>query len=145
MNGLIQEVHLLVSRYLYEDLSAGYTDVQEWTDVQTLLAWKLAELEQQEGTTPEEEGELVLAILMGYTVAIRNANQVTRVMERAERVLPLLSDDELKCQLAVFCYGMCPDEELERLALSLLEILRKRGKHQEVLRLEKLMECMCEP
>ena len=107
--------------------------------MQMCLVRELAELERAETRNPEEEGELVLALLMGYCVAVRNGTAVQRALERAERVMPLLDDGLLKCRLAVHCCLEMPDEELLEETRALLGKLKRQGKYKEIEALEKLM------
>lgn len=133
-------IQALASSQLYADTAPLYTDVEEWKEIQLQLATELAELEKIHGNTPEEEGEIVLAILMGYCIAVRNGKNVTQTLQRAEQVIHRLSDDMLKCKLAVFCYLEVPDEELQDMVASLMEKLRLQGKENEIQPLENLME-----
>ena len=80
-----REVQAFVSNQLYAEVPPEFTDVEEWKDIQSHLVLALKELEALEGKSPEEEGELVLAILMGNCVAVRNAQSVSRALVRAER------------------------------------------------------------
>lgn len=109
---LVREVQELVGRLLCPEEMPEFTDVEEWKNLQMRLATALRELEGMAGRTPEEEGELLLALFMGYSVAVRNPKQVARALERAERVLPLLDNPVMKRQLAESCYREVPDEEL---------------------------------
>ena len=93
------EVQELVGRLLYSEEVPALTDLEEWNELQVRLAIALRELEGMVGRTPEEEGELLVALFMGYSVAVRNPKQVERALERAERVLPLLKDEVIKQQL----------------------------------------------
>lgn len=116
-----------------------FTDVEEWKHVQSHLTRELRELERLEGSTPEEEGELLLAILMGYCVTVRNSRLIDRILERAERVLPCLTDKVLRCKLAAFCYRECPDGELLELVRSLIVELKREGRGEEILRIEEFL------
>ena len=93
------EVQELVGRLLCSDEGPVLTDLEEWNELQVRLAIALRELEGMVGSTPEEEGELLVALFMGYSVAVRNPKHVSRALERAERVLPLLEDVVIKQQL----------------------------------------------
>ena len=93
------EVQELVGRLLCSEEVPALTDLEEWNELQVRLAIALRELEGMVGRTPEEEGELLVALFMGYSVAVRNPKQVERALERAERVLPLLKDEVIKQQL----------------------------------------------
>ena len=135
----VREVQDFAGRLLCPEKMPEFTDVEEWKQVQTHLAAALRELERMEGDSPEEEGELVLAILMGYGITVRNPRNVSRALERAERVLPLLTNPVLKCKLAAHCYLEVPDEELLELVRSLIEELKRSGRGGEVLQIEKMI------
>lgn len=133
-------IQALASSQLYADTAPLYTDVEEWKEIQLQLATELAELEKLHGNTPEEEGEIVLAILMGYCIAVRNGKKVMQALQRAGQVIHQLDDELLKCKLAVHCYMEVPDEELQNMTSSLIEKLRQQGKENEIQPLESLME-----
>ena len=137
-----KEIQQLAGRFLYEEAAKPYTDVEEWKEVQGHLATCIEDLLKQEGGTPEEEGEIVLAVLMGYAIAVRKRKNIAVAMERANRVLPLLQDAVLKCRLAIFCYGECYDEELANLAHRLIEEQKVKGDSQAAMGLEELLLSM---
>ena len=134
-----REVQAFAEKQLSPDVVCDYTDAEQWKQMQTCLAQTLAELEKAEGGTPDEEGELVLALLMGYCVAVRNGRNVERALQRAERVMPLLTDNLLKCKLAVHCYLEVPDEELGEMASALMVTLKQQGKEEEIRQTEHLL------
>ena len=134
-----RKVQAFVTNQLNAEVPPEFTDVEEWKEIQTHLSLALKELEALEGKSPEEEGELVLAILMGNCVAVRNAQSVSRALERGERVLPLLSDAVLKCKLVCFCYLEFPDEELLQTASSLIADVKHMGRGEEILHVEKMI------
>ena len=137
-----KEIQQLAGRFLYEEAAKPYTDVEEWKEVQEHLATCIELLLKQEGSTPEEEGEIVLAVLMGYAIAVRKRKNIAVAMERANRVLPILQDPVLKCRLAIFCYGECYDEELANLAHRLIEEQKVKGDSQVATGLEELLLSM---
>ena len=137
-----KEIQQLAGRFLYEEAAKPYTDVEEWKEVQGHLATCIETLLKQEGGTPEEEGEIVLAVLMGYAIAVRKRKNIAVAMERANRVLPILQDPVLKCRLAIFCYGECYDEELANLAHRLIEEQKVKGDSQAATGLEELLLSM---
>ena len=137
-----KEIQQLAGRFLYEEAAKPYTDVEEWKEVQGHLATCIELLLKQEGSTPEEEGEIVLAVLMGYAIAVRKRKNIAVAMERANRVLPILQDPVLKCRLAIFCYGECYDEELANLAHRLIEEQKVMGDSQAAMGLEELLLSM---
>lgn len=134
-----KEVQAFVGRQFYSDSLPEYVDVEDWKSVQLHLSVALKYLEENKGSTPEEEGELLLAIFMGYCVAIHSDQSVSRTLERAERVLPLLVDPVLKCKLAFFCYREFPDEELMEMVQSLMEEVKRKGREDEIQLIEKLI------
>ena len=82
----------------------------------------------------------MLELMMGYCVTVRNGSQIDRVLERAERVMPRLTDKVLKCKLAAFCYQEVPDEELQELTCSLLRELERDGRVYEVMHLGVMVD-----
>lgn len=120
----------------------GYTDVEEWQELQMKLTTGLKELDGREEESPDEEAERLLAILMGYCVVVRDRRRIQRALERAEQVFPRVQDPVLKCHLAVFCYMECRDEELGELAYRLIEEQKVSGREEEVMMVEKLLETM---
>ena len=142
MNGvvkLVKEVQAFAGKQLYVEMRPDFADLEEWNIAQLQLAQALAVLEPMNGNTPEEEGELVLAILMGYCVTVRDGRSLAGVLERALRVIPQLTNPVLKCKLAAHCYLEVPDEELLELVRSLIEELKRSGRGGEVLQIEKMI------
>lgn len=139
-----QEIQQLASQFLDQKCCKSYTNIEEWKETQKFLTHAIKQLMQQEGSTPEEEGEAVLAILMGYTLTVRNSRNIELVLARAERVWPLITDPILKCKLAIFCYGECYDEELAEEAHRLIGELKRCDRWEEVKRLEELLISMQE-
>ena len=134
-----REVQDFAGKQLYAPAALEFTDVEEWKNVQTHLSAALRELERMQGDTPEEEGELLLAILMGYFVTVRNPQQISHILGRSLWVLPKLTDPVLKCKLAAYCYLEVPDEELLELVRSLVEELKRSGRGSEVLQIEQMI------
>ena len=137
-----KEIQLLAGKFLYEEAANPYTDVEEWKEVQEHLNTCIETLLKQEGSTPDEEGEAVLAILMGYTIAVRNRKNIGKAMLRAQEVLPKITDPVLKCRLTVFCYGECYDEELAQTAHQLIEEQKEGSRDPQLAALEELLLCM---
>lgn len=137
-----KEIQRMAAQFLYENGDMPYTYVEEWTQTQSFLTQSIGKLIKQEGRTPDEEGEVILAILMGYTIVIRNSKNIDIALERAERVFPLIKDPLLKCKLAIFCYGECFDEELANTAHQLIKELKKTRRGEELASLEILLQSM---
>ncbi len=137
-----KEVQEVAAKLLYGEQGMPFTDVEEWNRMQVFLSKSLEKLVRKEGSTPEEEAEVALAILMGYTVAIRKPQQIDLALARAERSFPLLADGLLKCKLAVFCYLECRDEELLETAHRLLEELKQTSPTESLNVLENFLLSM---
>jgi len=132
MVGRLREFQDFAGKQLCPEGASLFTDVEQWKWMQSRLTGELRELEKLVGSTPEEEGELLLALLMGYCVTVRNASLMDRILARARQVLPCLSDKVLQCKLAAFCYLEVPDRKLLELARSLIGELEQEGRAEEV-------------
>ena len=137
-----REIQEIAERYLQRGSEVLYTDAAEWTETQQQLARGIVSLLSQEGATPNEEGERLLAILMGYTIAVRNGRNIRTALEQAERVLPLITDRVLQCRLAVFCYGECFDEVLGADIKRMIGEIKASGLQKEVESLEESLLLM---
>ena len=134
-----RDIQSVVGEFLFDRNKRQTTNIEEWKEVQLFLSKSISQLVKQAGKTPEEEGEMVLAILMGYTIAIRNSRHIDLALERAERVLPLIVNPELKCKLMIFCYGECLDEELAEMAHRILDRQKESGNTAHIEYLEDLL------
>lgn len=134
-----KELQQIVMQCLHKEGQTAYTNVEEWIETQAFLARSVNELLKQKGNTPNEEGERLLAILMGYTIAVRNRRNIAVALEQAERVIPQITDKLLKCKLAVYCYGECLDEELGMMAHRFIEEQKLCGNPKEMACLEELL------
>lgn len=135
-----KELQDLAGRFLYEGNDAAFTDIQDWTTTQNRLTKGIEGLVYGKGNTPNEEAERVLAILMGYAVTMRNPKNIQQALKDAERVLPEVTDDVLKCHLMVFCYAECYDEELGEETHRLLDELKQTGYAEEIALVEEFLE-----
>lgn len=118
-----QKLYELAHGLLYPDGSADcYLEEFRARHAETL---RLAdELFALRGASPDEEGRLCLALLMGYMATIYDSGDKARrraaVLDRIVRVLPELEPSLLKCRLLVYAYGELYDERLAAEALALL-------------------------
>ena len=135
-----KELQHLAGCLLDEQVDMHYTDIEEWKEVQARLRRGIDHLVKQQGATPDEEAERLLAILMGCCVAVRDSRCVERVLQQAEQVLPKVQNLVLKCYLAVFCYLECRDEELGKVVSEEVMMLKESGRMEEVRLLERLLE-----
>lgn len=141
---LAKEIQAKASRFLCGESADIWMDIKEWKDSQTQIVEGIEQLAWMQGDTLEEEAERVLAVLMGYTVTARYGDYIERTLQQAEEILPLIPDPVLKCHLAVFCYGICYDDELMKEAERLLQELKRKGRGDEIQIVEELLEGMKE-
>ena len=135
-----QKVQWTVEHFLQKKETGLFTDMEEWERTQFYLNEAIEKLLLTHGKTPEEEAEIVLAILMGYRITIRNDHHIRLALQRAESIFPILNDSILKCYLAVFCYGESFDKEKGHLARRMLKELKQYGTKLEAM--EELLESM---
>lgn len=139
-----KKIQMLAEKFLYDSQDMEYTDVESWAERQEELSIGVENLLEQRGMTSDEEAERLLAILMIYLVTIRKPKHIENVLQQAEQVMPYIQDAVLKCHLAVFCYGICYDEELGRTARCLIEEQKAIGRRDEVTMVEELMSTLAE-
>lgn len=116
-----KELYDAAHRLLYPDFSQAY-----YSDDLTVRNRRVSELSEElsgrYGATPEEEGALCLALLMGCCATIcvdeSKSRRKQAVLDRIVRVLPELPASLLKCRLLTFAYGEAFDEKLAAEALS---------------------------
>lgn len=96
--------HLL---HLGEDGSPIYADT--FSRLNTEVFQETENLFSTKGNTPEEEGEICLALLMGYNACIYNNGDKEEkkqvLLDRIFTILGELEDSVLKCRLLMICYG----------------------------------------
>ena len=97
--------HLLLS-------SEGPDTFQDMTDLWSQTSATVNRLSTLKGTTPEEEAELCLTMLVGLQLGIRNSDSLNRAIDRAFTILPQITDRKLLCHLLVHLYAETEDEEL---------------------------------
>lgn len=137
-----KELQNMAGHFLYEGNDAAFTDIQDWTEMQNRLAQGIEQLVYEKGENPDAEAERILAVLMGYAVAIRNPKHIRQALMEAERVLPKIKDQVLKCHLMVFCYAECFDEELGKEVHRLLDELKGTGFAEEMTLVEEFLKNM---
>lgn len=77
-----------------------------------------------EGSTPEEEAELCLSILVALNATFydngRKQQYIQRLLDRCWGILDKLPDSLLKVRLLTYCYGEVYEEELAKEAHSII-------------------------
>lgn len=135
-------LQLKVYHFLSEENE--WTDVGEWLDFQTRIISDIERLVWMKGESPDVEAERLLAILMGYTITVRNGHYIGMTLESAEKLLPCISDMVLKCHLMIFCFAVCYDDSLCEDVENLIDEIKRSGRGEEILKVEQLFESMKE-
>lgn len=137
-----KEIQMKASRFLGGEKEVLWTDLGEWKSSQIQIMEGVEQLLWLQGDTPELEAERILAILMGYAVTVQHKGSIEQTLQRAEEIIPLVSEPVLKCHLLVFCYGVCYDDELCREAELLIAEIKRKGRGEEICMVEELLEGM---
>ena len=103
---LLNSVHLL----LPDGGNMGYVYSDDLAQLNKSIYDLINELYPQRGETVEQEADLCLAILMGYSVSMyansEDEVQKQSVLGRSRKLLPVLSPSFLKQQLFEICFKM---------------------------------------
>ncbi len=118
-----KELYDAAHRLLYPDFARSYFD-----DDLAARSRRVSELSDELsglcGATPEEEGTICLALLMGYCATMWDDGTKTRkiqvVLDRIARVLPELPASLLKCRLLTYAYGEVFDRKLAAEAMAVI-------------------------
>jgi len=111
-NELYQSAHLLL--HLGEDGSSIYAD--QFRQLNCTVSRLVSELYPVQCSSTEEEAEVCLSLLMGFSAITYNIEKqeekLQMTLDRTTATLPKLDDSLLKCQLLMYCYAMVQDKEL---------------------------------
>jgi len=111
-NELYQSAHLLL--HLGEDGSPIYAD--QFRQLNSTVSRLVSELYPVQCSSAEEEAEVCLSLLMGFSAITYNVEKqeekLQMILDRTTATLPKLDNSLLKCQLLLYCYEMVQDKEL---------------------------------
>ena len=99
-----KELRRVAERLAYFEDDGEYSYIDKYKEVLSWIYRSCRELIRFHGENNEEEAEICLSVLIGYSTTVRNAKNIQRAIDRAYRVLPRLESSLLKCQLLVYCY-----------------------------------------
>lgn len=120
VSSLFSLAHSLLT--LGQDGSPIYVD--QFTRLNRDVYERALDLYGASGSTPEEEGELCLALLMAFNVTVydngHKQQYIQKLLERIFAVLPQLPASLLKVRLLTYCYGEVYEEELARKAHAII-------------------------
>ncbi len=124
--------------YLQDEDECSYLDGFE--KVTSQISRMCKEVLALVGETSDEEAEICLAVLMGYSVTIRNDKNIRRALDRAFRVLPFVPDSFVKCQLLVYCYAETYEKKLSDEAEKMMQQWAESELADEVKHLQEFLE-----
>jgi len=102
-----RELHRVAYRLAYCQDEDEYSSCNKYLEVTSWISCVCKELLYVKGTADEEEAEICLAILIGYSAIIwnrENDKNVHKALDRAFKVLPSMSASFIKYQLLIYCY-----------------------------------------
>ena len=137
---IAQELRRISTRLAYLLDEGEYSHIDKFQKVTTWIADACRQLIAYGGGSPEEEAEICLSVLMGYSATVPDARIIQVALGRAERILPLLTPSLLKCQLLTYCYAEVYDDDLAVQAHYIINSWRSRKLNQEEQRIKDLLE-----
>lgn len=111
----------VAERLAYFEDDGEYSYIDKYREVISWIYQACRELIRYRGENDEEEAEICLAVLIGYSTTIRDSKNVRRAIDRAYQVLPRLTPSLLKCQSLIYCYIEACDESLVREAKYIID------------------------
>ncbi len=124
--------------YLQDDGEYSYID--KYKEITSWIYKTCRELIRFRGENDEEEAEICLAVLIGYSTTIRDSKNIRRAIDRAYQVLPRLLPSLLKCQLLIYCYIEACDESLIREAKQIIDSWDAKEIGEEETKTKELFE-----
>lgn len=99
-----KELRRVAERLAYFQDDGEYSYIDKYKEVLSWIYKSCRELIRFHGENNEEEAEICLSVLIGYSTTVRNAKNIKCAVNRAYMVLPYLASSLLKCQLLAYCY-----------------------------------------
>lgn len=107
-----KELRRVAERLAYFQDDGEYSYIDKYKEVLSWIYRTCRELIRFHGESDEEEAEICLSVLIGYSTTVRNAKNIQRAIDRAYAVLPHLASSLLKCQLLIYCYAEVRNQKL---------------------------------
>jgi len=121
INRKVTELCKIADKLAYFEDKGEYSYINKYKKAIYWIYRTNGELILNIGTTDIEEAEVCLAVLVGYSVTIRNEKNIQKVLDRALSVLPKIPPSLLKCQLLVYCYAELYTKELAEEAKEIMK------------------------
>ena len=137
---LARELRRVATRLAYFQDDGEYSYVDKFEEVTSWISRTCRELINVRGATVEEEAELCLSILTGYSTTVREEDNIRHVILRSKQALAHLADTPLKCQLLIYCYFETDDYGLVDIARRIMKSLKEKGLSEEGKIVEEKLE-----
>lgn len=121
INRKVRELCKIADKLAYFEDEDEYSYIDKYKKVIYWIYRTNRDLVLNIGTTDREEAEICLAVLVGYSVTIRNEKNIQKVLDRALAVLPKIPPSLLKCRLLVYCYAELYTKELAEEAKKIMK------------------------
>ena len=135
-----KELRRVAERLAYFQDDGEYSYIDKYKEVLSWIYKSCRELIRFHGENDDEEAEICLSVLIGYSTTVRNAKNIQRAVDRAYQVLPRLTPSLLKCQLLIYCYIEACDESLIREAKLIIDSWKEGEMGEEEKKVRELLE-----
>lgn len=139
---LARELHRVVIRLVYFQDDDEYSHVDKFQEVTSWIYNTCRQLIQFKGTTVEEEAEICLSVLEGYSATIRDEKNIKEALDRSYKILPDMEPSFKKCSLLVYCYGEAGDKALAEEAKQIMDTWIGRELSEDETHIRQLLEDM---
>ena len=137
---IARSLRQMAVRLAYFQDNGEYSYIDKYEEVTSWISATCKKLITYKGETAEEEAEILLAVLVGYSTTIRDEQNIHQAVQRTYKVLPRLSHSLLKCQLLTYCYGEEYDKDLSLEAERIISSWSGRELNEEERRIQQLLK-----
>lgn len=137
---LARELRRVAMRLAYFQDDGEYSYVDKFEEVTSWISRTCRELINVRGATVEEEAEICLSVLTGYSTTVRDDDNIRHVIMRSMQALALMADTPLKCQLLIYCYFETDDYGLVDIARRIMKSLKEKGLSEEGKKVEEQLK-----
>jgi|WetSurMetagenome_2_1015567.scaffolds.fasta_scaffold06883_7 hypothetical protein len=139
---LARELHRVVIRLVYFQDDDEYSHVDKFQEVTSWIYNTCRQLIQLKGTTVEEEAEICLSVLEGYSATIRDEINIEEALNRSYKILQDMEPSVMKCSLLVYCYGEAGNKALADEAKQIMDTWSGRELTEEETHIKQLLADM---
>jgi len=135
-----KELQRVAYRVVYCQDDDEYSYLDKYIEVTSWISCGCKELLHVKGKTDEEEAEICLAVLVGYSAIIRNDKNVQKALDRAFKVLPSMSASFIKYQLLIYCYAETYERRLADEAKEIMKFWMGGALNREEKRIQEFLK-----